>query len=64
MKIVVDDKYTYESEFKVRKGQRVVLPSPYWLRDVRPTWIGKVTDTKSDYTGYCEKVISVAKKGK
>jgi hypothetical protein len=60
MKIIVNNNYTYECSFKVKKGDRVVLSTPYWLRDVKgATWVGKVTSTKSDYDGYCEKVLGV-----
>jgi len=61
MKIIVNNNYTYECSFKVKKGDRVVLSTPYWLRDAKgATWVGKVTSTKSDYDGYCEKVLGVA----
>jgi hypothetical protein len=60
-KIIINNKYTFLCDFKVRKGQTVVLPTPSWLRSVQgSTWLGKVTATKSDYTGYCEKAISIA----
>lgn len=62
MKIIVNNQYTYETEEKAEIGDEVVLPSPSWLRDVNgPTWTGKVTATKSDYDGYCSKVIKVIK---
>jgi hypothetical protein len=59
-KFIVDDKYTYESDMKgLRVGTKVVLPTSYFLREVKgPTWVGKITSLKSDYSGYCEKIIS------
>jgi hypothetical protein len=58
MKIKVDNKYTYACKFNAKIGQKVILPTPSWLRDVKgPTWTGKVTSLTSDYTGYCEQVI-------
>jgi len=61
MKIVVNDKYTYECSFKAQKGDKVILSTPQWLRDVKgATWVGEVTATTSDYDGYCEKVLGIA----
>ncbi len=54
--------YTYETDLKLKVGDKVVLPTAYFLRDVKgATWIGQVTALKSDYTGPCERVISKAK---
>lgn len=54
--------YTYETDLKLKVGDQVILPTAYYLRDVKgPTWVGTVTAINSDYTGPCEKVI--AKKG-
>jgi len=63
MKIVINDKFTYESgDLIVKIGDTVVLPTPYWLRDVQsPTWEGIVTSTTSDWTGACAPIISVKK---
>lgn len=62
MKRIQVGNYTYETDLKLKVGDKVVLPTAYWLRDVNgPIWVGIVTSTKSDYTGPCEKVIS--KKG-
>ena len=54
--------YTYETDLKLKVGDKVVLPTAYFLRDVKgATGIGQVTALKSDYTGPCERVISKAK---
>ena len=60
MKVVINNKYSYESgNLKLKVGDSVKLPTPTWLRDCQPaTWVGKVTSLKSDYTGYCEEVIA------
>jgi len=65
-KIIVNNKYTFLCDFKVKKRQNVVLPTPEFLKSVQgPTWIGKVTDTKShsDYSrdsGDLDTAISIA----
>jgi len=62
-KIIVNNKYTFLCDFKVKKRQNVVLPTPEFLKSVQgPTWIGKVTDTKShsDYSGDLATAISIA----
>jgi len=62
-KIQVNNKYTYMCDKPVRIGSEVKLPTPYWMREFKDdTWIGKVTDLKSDYDGVCESVIEVLKK--
>ena len=57
-RIVVNHRYTYVTVLDLKIGDEVVLPSPSWLTDVRPTWIGTVTKLESDYDGYCASVIS------
>jgi len=61
-RVIIDNKYTYETNIpRLRVGNKVVLPTPYWLRDVRGnTWIGRITSMTSTYEGYCEKIISRA----
>jgi len=62
-KIQVNNKYTYICDKPVRIGSEVKLPTPHWMREFQDdTWIGKVTDLKSDYDGVCESVIEVLKK--
>lgn len=60
MKIQVGS-YTYETgNLNVEVGETVILPTPYWLRDVKgPTWEAKVTAIGSDYAGPCTKIIGV-----
>lgn len=57
-RIVVDNRYTYVTVLDLEIGDKIVLPSPSWLADVRPTWTGTVTKLESDYNGYCASVIS------
>jgi hypothetical protein len=59
MKIIVDNKLTYECDYPVKVGDTVVVPAPWFLRDNGPTTTGKVTKLESDYSGYVVKVISV-----
>ncbi len=59
MKIIVDNKMTYDCEYPVKVGDIVVVPAPWFLRDNGPTTTGKVTQLGSDYSGYVVKVISV-----
>jgi hypothetical protein len=62
MKRVVVNGYTYETEIDdLRVGDAVVLPTPYWLRDVKgPTWVGNVTALTSDHCGSCARVVGRA----
>lgn len=61
-RIEVNHKYTYVTFLDVKIGDEVIVPSPSWLSDVRPTWTGTVTKLESDYTGYCASVISKLEK--
>ena len=64
-KRVVVNGYTYETFFRVKVGTRVLLPTVYWLRDVKGlTWEGTVSSLTSDYTGRCESIIAVLPKRK
>lgn len=50
MKVMIG-KYTYESDLALRVGDRVLLPTPDWLRDVKgPTWEGVVSQILSTAT--------------
>lgn len=66
MKVVVDGRYTYDTNgIKVKTGDVVILPSPYWLRDVKgDTWEGTVTSLKSEYAGVCSSILAVRSKKK
>lgn len=55
MKVVVDDKYSYECDFEVAIGDLVVLPSAKTFK----TWIGKITGFESNYTGPMKKVLGI-----
>jgi hypothetical protein len=59
MKIMVDGKLTYECDYKVKVGDNVLLPAPYFMEG--STYVGKVTKLSSDYDGYCKSVIKVIK---
>ena len=59
-KIEINGKYTYNAgDISVKIGDIVILPSASWLRDVSPTWQGTVTAINVEYSGWCEKIISV-----
>lgn len=61
-RVVVNNNYTYETSENVKVGDRVLLPTPYWLADVQgPTWEGVVTSLKSEYTGDCISIIRILK---
>ena len=58
MKVIVDNNYTYETNLSLKVGDRVVLPTPYWLRDVKGSeFVGTVTSLNSSYSGDCIKII-------
>ena len=57
-RIVIDDKWTYLTDLKVRKGTRVLLPPFPWSQY---PWVGKVTSLISDYDGDCKWVMDVIK---
>lgn len=59
MKIIVDDKLTYECDFDIKVGDIVVIPSPWYMEF--PTTKGRVTQLGSSYSGSLIKVISVEK---
>lgn len=59
MRIIVDNKLTYECAHPVKVGDIVVVPAPWFLQDCGPTTTGKVTQLGSDYSGYVVSVISV-----
>ncbi len=59
MKIIVDNKLTYNCDFEVKVGDTVVIPAPWFLEG--PTTRGTVTKIGSDYNGYVVNVIRVDK---
>ncbi len=59
MKIIVDNKMTYECSYSVNVGDIVVVPAPWFLQDNGPTTTGKVTKLGSDYSGHVISVLSV-----
>ncbi len=61
MRVVVNG-YTYETDKIVAVGDRVLLPTAEWLRDVKgPTWEGTFTSLQSDYKGPCVRILAVLK---
>ena len=58
-KLVMVGNYTYETDLDLKVGDKVVLPTPSWLLDVKPpTWTGEVTSLSSTFQGNCLSVIS------
>lgn len=58
MRVIVDNNYTYETDLALSVGDRVVLPTPYWLREFKGNeWVGSVTSTTSSYSGECVRII-------
>lgn len=55
MKVVIDDRWSYECDFAVHIGDRVVLPSAKRFS----TWIGTVTGFHSNYEGPMKKVLEI-----
>lgn len=58
MKVVIDEKYSYECDFEVVIGDLVVLPSAKNFK----TWVGKITGFESNYTGPMKKVMEIHKR--
>lgn len=51
---------TFETDLPVKIGDRVSLPTPQWLRDVKGnSYEGKVVSLQSDYEGYCVKILRI-----
>ncbi len=59
-RVIVDDKYTYETDLTLEIGDRVILPSPKKHLSVDATWEGTVTSLTSNYTGPCKQILSKA----
>lgn len=59
MLVVVDNKYTYECDFKVEIGDKVYLPAPFFSERC---WIGEITALTSEYQGDVKKIIRVVEK--
>lgn len=58
LKRVVVSGYTYETDLDLKVGDRVLLPTPDFLMDVRgPTWEGTVSSLTSTYDGPCRRII-------
>ena len=60
-RVVLNGRFTYETDLPLKKGDKVVYPSPWWARELYgPTQIGEVTRLTSDYKGECIKILSKA----
>ena len=61
MKIEVNGyTYQYDGKKKVKVGDKAILPTPSFLRDIKgPTWKGVVTKLNSNYSGRCQNVIEI-----
>lgn len=60
MKVVVDGRWAYETDYDVRVGDTVILPTADFLVNVKGrTWEGTVTSIGSDYTGHCDRILGV-----
>ncbi len=59
MKVIVDNKLTYNCDYPVEVGDTVVVPAPWFMES--KTTKGTVTKIGSNYTGYTVSVISVEK---
>jgi len=57
MKIIVDNKLTYNCKYDVKVGDTVIVPAPWFMEG--ETAKGKVTSIGSDYSGYVVDVIRV-----
>jgi len=57
MLVIVNHKYTYECQFKVKIGDTVVLPSGKGKK----TWVGEITAIGSDYAGPVKQIIAIEK---
>jgi len=58
-KLVMVGNYTYETDLDLKVGDKVVLPTPSWLLDVKPpTWTVEVTSLSSTFQGNCLSIIS------
>lgn len=55
MRVVVNDKYTYECSFKVRVGDKVKLPKGLGPHE----WVGTITALGSPYAGEVKNVIEI-----
>ncbi len=53
-RVVVENKYTYETNLPVTVGAKVLLPNP---RKPGSTWKGTVTALTSVYTGPCRQIV-------
>lgn len=58
LRVMVADKYTYETDLPVQVGDRVRLPCGDHAKD--KTWVAKVTALTSHYTGPCKRIIGFA----
>ena len=59
-RVVIDSNLTYETDLPVKVGDRVKLPTPDFLEDVKGySWEGEITSLDSSYTGPCKKILGM-----
>lgn len=60
-RVVVDNRYTYETNLPVKIGSKVLLPPSPWAHEFYgdDPWEGVVTSFISEYTGECSTIISI-----
>jgi hypothetical protein len=54
-RVIVDGRYTYETELETEVGDEVLLPG--WSGE----WVGTVTATSSEYSGPCRRIVRVVR---
>jgi len=56
MRIIVNNQYTYETDYPCNVGDTVICPGG---RNPNAKWEGTVTALESTYTGPCKKILGV-----
>lgn len=57
IRVIVDGRYTYETDLEVEVGDEVLLPAGWSGK-----WVGRVTATSSEYAGPCERIVRIIHK--
>ena len=56
MRIIVNNQYTYETDYPCNIGDTVICPGG---RNPNAKWEGTVTALESTYTGPCKKILGL-----
>jgi hypothetical protein len=56
-RVVVDDRYVYETDLDVERGDEVLLPS-----GLSGQWVGRVTALSADYEGPCKRIVGLVRR--